>query len=183
MAFDRQRRLIAALILATGVAAGAALDADAQPIAVGAPGWKDLSPTEQQILAPLATDWDKLEASRKLKWRGIARRYPTMTADQQQRVQQQMQSWARLSPAEREAARQQYRSMRSLPPEKKQEVRERWEQYQSLPPETRRELATQPSPGGAPQASPRGVRPAPALPPPTSTVQGDTKPPPGPASK
>ena len=35
--------------------------------------------------------WDKLDAQRKQKWRGIAQRYPTMHADEQQRIQQQMQ--------------------------------------------------------------------------------------------
>lgn len=164
------------LLLALAFAATVATGAFAQPVGVGSPAWKDLSPSEKGILAPLAGDWDRLDAGRKQKWRGIAQRYPAMAPDQQQRVQEQMQSWARLSPEQRQAAREQYRTLRSLPPEKKQEVRQRWEQYQSLPPDTKRELASQPPPSSPPTGS-RGIRPAPALPPPSP---GGTAPAPAP---
>ena len=53
------------------------------------------------MLAPLAPDWDKLDAQRKQKWRGIAQRYPKMAPDEQQRVQQQMRPWAELTPQQR----------------------------------------------------------------------------------
>jgi hypothetical protein len=38
------------------------------------PSWAELKPEQQQILAPLASDWDKLEPARKRKWLGIAKR-------------------------------------------------------------------------------------------------------------
>ena len=40
---------------------------------------------DRQVLAPLASDWNRLDAQRKQKWRGLAQRYPTMAPDQQQR--------------------------------------------------------------------------------------------------
>ena len=43
----------------------------------------------------IADQWD---AQRKAKWRGIAQRYPKMGPDEQQRIQQQMKSWAELTP-------------------------------------------------------------------------------------
>ena len=81
------------------------------------------------------------DAQRKQKWRGLAQRYPKMSVDEQQRIQQQMKSWAELTPQQRQAAREQYKSLRQLPPEKKDEVRQKWQEYQNLPPEQKRELA------------------------------------------
>ena len=75
------------------------------------------------MLAPLQQDWDKLDSTRKQKWRGIAQRYPRMSPDDQQRVQQQMRPWAELTPQQRAAAREQYKSLRQLPPGKKDEVK------------------------------------------------------------
>jgi hypothetical protein len=151
------RNLLPALALAFGLAAGAS----AQPIGTRTPSWAELTQTEQQFLAPFASDWDKWDAQRKAKWRGIAQRYPKMAPAEQERLRQQMTAWAQLSPAERAAARERYKSLKTMSPEQKQQVRKRWEQYQSLPPETKRELAAKPAPG-----SPSGGRSHPPPPPP-----------------
>ena len=50
-------------------------------IALKSPAWKDLSGQDRQVLAPLASDWDHLDAARKQKWLGIAKRYPTLRPD------------------------------------------------------------------------------------------------------
>jgi hypothetical protein len=42
------------------------------------PAWEQLSPAQQQILAPIQGEWDKLDAPRKQKWIGITKRYPKM---------------------------------------------------------------------------------------------------------
>ena len=57
-------------------------------ITMGSPSWSQLTPQEKQVLAPLAPDWENLDAQRKQKWRGIAQRYPKMGPDEQQRIQQ-----------------------------------------------------------------------------------------------
>jgi len=98
-------------------------------------------------LAPLANDWDKLDAQRKQKWLGIAKRYPNMGPPEQERIQRQMSAWAQLTPEQRRAAREQYKSLKQLPPDKRQGVREKWQEYQQLPPEKRRELSSHPPPG------------------------------------
>ncbi len=185
MAETRQRLTLKSLlflVLATGMVASVL----AQPIAAKAPHWKDLTPAQKQVLAPFAAEYDHWGAQRRLKWRGIAERYPKMTPEQQQRLQHQMQSWAALTPDQRRVAREQYKSIKSLPPEKKQEMREKWREYQNLPPETKRELAarTPPPPpqlrssrsnapatglGGAGTAStPAPVSPSSAAPPPAA---------------
>jgi len=84
------------------------------------PTWGELTQEQQQILAPLAGDWDNLEPVRKRNWIGIAKRYPKMKPDEQARVQRRMQAWVKLTPKERQAARERYKKMEKLPPDKKQ---------------------------------------------------------------
>ena len=91
--------LVCALALLLAAPAGAG------PLTLRSPAWADLSAGDKQILAPLAPEWDKLDAQRKQKWLGIAKRYPAMPPPQQQRVQDQMSAWARLTPDERRVAR------------------------------------------------------------------------------
>ena len=82
----RLSRLVAvaaASLLLAGVAASAS---------AAAPTWSQLNPREQQVLAPLQPEWEKLDAQRKQKWRGIAERYPKMSPTEQQRVQEQMRT-------------------------------------------------------------------------------------------
>jgi Protein of unknown function (DUF3106) len=102
------------------------------------------------VLAPLANDWEHLDAPRRQKWLGIARRYPSMPPAEQQRVQQQMSAWSQLTPAQRQAARERYKALKQMPPEQREAVREKWQEYQQLTPEQRRALATTapPAPGG-----------------------------------
>ena len=176
MAEAHGRRIARSFFLTLALAAGLAASAYAQPIGAGSPSWAELSPPEKQFLTPFASEWDKWDARRKAKWRGIAQRYPKMAPDQQERVRQQMTAWAQLSPAEREAARERYKTLKTLPPEKKQEVREKWEQYQSLPPEKKRELAAKPAPGSPPPLV-RGQHAPPPPPPPPPGAAPATSPP------
>ena len=48
------------------------------------PGWSELKPEQQKILAPLKADWETLEVERRQKWIGIAKRYPKMTLAEQE---------------------------------------------------------------------------------------------------
>jgi hypothetical protein len=148
-------RRSALILIAAGLALGAAGTVAGQPIVGKGPPWRDLSPAERQVLAPLEADWDNLDAQRKAKWIGIARRYPNMRPDEQQRVQSQMRSWATLTPEQRRDAREKFKSLNQLPPDKREEVQRKWQEYQSLTPEQRRELANRPPPAAS------TVKPAP----------------------
>jgi hypothetical protein len=77
-----------------------------------------------------------------------------MPPPQQQRIQDQMGAWARLTPDQRRVAREQFKTLRQLPPEQRQAVRQKWQEYQQLPPEKRQELAAHPvvHPAAAPPA-------------------------------
>ena len=116
------------------------------------PAWSELSPAQQQVLAPLASEWDKMDSTRRRKWLGIAQRYPKMTPQQQQRLQQRMTDWVKLSPEERRAARERYQRLKKLPPDKRKQVSKQWEEYQQS-------LAPPPPPVETPEPA---VEPVPA---------------------
>ena len=137
------RALLAALLLALAGAAlaGAALAAPADR----GPPWAALNVDQQQALAPLAGEWDKLSKPHKTKWLGIAKRYPAMKSEEQKRAPARMQKWAKLTPQEREQAREQYRSIGKLAPDRRDELRRYWAEYQALPPHEKRMFDVPPS--------------------------------------
>src|SRR5258708_3728733 len=96
------------------------------PSDVKKPTWKDLTPAQQQVLAPLRADWDTLDTVRRKKWVGIAERYPKMKPEEQKRVQERMRDWAKLTPEQRRVARQRYQALAKLPPKQRQEIIAKW---------------------------------------------------------
>ena len=108
--------LIASLCLAFSAAAQTKPEPKKAP---ARPAWVELSPGQQQVLAPLQSDWEQLDTVRRKKWVAIADRYPTMKPAEQQRLQKRMQEWAALTPEERRVAREKYRNIKSLPPRKR----------------------------------------------------------------
>ena len=127
------------------------------------PQWASLTVEQQQVLAPLAGDWDKrLTKEQKVKWVGIAKRYPAMQPEEQKRVQARMQKWAKLTPEQRWQAREQYRSIGKMAPDRRrEELRRYWAEYQALPPHEKRMFDVPPN--YVPPAE-RRHRPAPAKP-------------------
>lgn len=110
----------------------------AKRLSAAHPLWQDLSPAQQQALAPLAADWDKLNGPRKKKWIELTRHYSTLAPDQQARMQERMHEWAKLSPEERTVARESYSRAKKLEPEQKNA---QWERYQQLTDEQKSRLA------------------------------------------
>ena len=123
------------------------------------PDWSQLTAEQQQILAPLASDWNNFDERRRKKWLLTAKRYPKMKPEQQQRLQTQMQDWAKLTPEQRTIARENYKKLAKQPPEKREVVKQKWREDQRLK-----------------RATPKNGPPAPAVP-------GDDKaaPPPAPS--
>lgn len=101
-------------------------------------GWHNLTPAQQQILAPLAPEWNELSSFRKKKWLELAVRYKAMPPEAQARMQTRIEDWAKLSPEQRRKARQSYINAKKLTPEQKAT---RWENYQQLPEEKKEKLA------------------------------------------
>ena len=119
-----------ALIVALFIAFPAASQTRSEGKKAPRPAWSDLSPAQQQVLAPLQQEWEQLDTTRRKKWVSIADRYPTMKPAEQQRLQKRMQEWAALTPDERRAARERYQTLKKLPPQQRKEVREKWQEYQ-----------------------------------------------------
>ena len=122
------------------------------------PAWSELTPEQQKILAPLAGEWDDLDATRRKKWIAIAKRYPKMKPPAQERLRKRMADWAKLTPEQRRAARERYQQLRKLPPEKRRQITRQWRAYQ-------RAVAAQPdlSPSDPPAPpEPSAARPVPA---------------------
>ena len=139
----------AVLIAAAGFGASAAVAAQAEyagpsttPASAhpdaGGPRWNELSPAHRKVLAPLANDWNGLDARSKERWTDVAGRYPKMAPDEQQRANQRMGEWARMTVAQRTQARMNFQETRAV---SKEEREARWKAYQALPDEQKRELA------------------------------------------
>ena len=106
-------------LLVVAIATGAALvRAEAVPPIIE-PNWAELSPQKKQILEPLAGEWDRFDAQKRQKWLAIADRYPGLGLDEQQRIQDRMKAWAKLTPEQRYAARQRYKSVQKATPEQR----------------------------------------------------------------
>jgi len=110
----------------------------AMPEAAGGPLWTELSPAHRKVLAPLANDWNRLDARSKERWIDVAGRYPKMKPDEQQRANQRMGEWSRMTVAQRTQARMNFQEASSL---SREEREARWKAYQALPEEKKRELA------------------------------------------
>lgn len=96
------------------------------------PDWSQLTSAQQQILAPLASDWNNFDNKRRKKWLLLAKRYPRMKPEPQQRLQAQMRHWADLTPEQRRIARENYAKLAKQPPEKREVVKRKWQEHQKL---------------------------------------------------
>ncbi len=156
-----KRRLLGGLILCLALSAGGS--EPPTTVMIGTPpqpGWAQLSPQQRGVLSPLEKSWDSMENVRKRKWLGIAERYPNMKSDEQQRVQERMREWARLTPEQRAKIRDSYKDFKQLPAEQKQAVRQKWEAYSNLPPEEKQRVRES---GKSAKLLPQPASPDPAL--------------------
>ena len=94
------------------------------------PDWSQLTPEQQKILAPLASDWKSFDNTRRKKWLLTAKRYPKMKPQYQQRLQTQMRDWAALTPEQRSIARENYKKLSKQPPEKREKLKQKWRERQ-----------------------------------------------------
>lgn len=132
------------------------------------PDWPQLTPEQQQILAPLASDWNNFDDRRRKKWLLTAKRYPKMKPEQQLRLQTQMQDWAKLTPEQRSIARENYKKLEKQPPEKREVIKQKWLEDRNLKQGKQRSAPPAPSnpaasaaPAPMPDGSPATASPAP----------------------
>jgi hypothetical protein len=100
--------------------------------------WESLKPNQQEILAPLESDWDYMPPDSRKKWIQVSNIYPKMSPQDRERLQSRMASWSNLSQKDRRLARDNYLSSLKFPAEKKAEA---WSAYQKLSDEQKKKLA------------------------------------------
>lgn len=138
--------LMMGVLLATAIALHPAAESSEQALSRTAssaapaakPLWSELSPAQQTALAPLASEWNQLDAFRKSKWLTISNKFATMKPDEQQRIQERMRDWVASTPEQRRIARESYSRTKKLKPDQKSA---HWEKYQQLPEDRKKKLA------------------------------------------
>jgi hypothetical protein len=120
-------------------------------------GFNQLSPRQQEALAPLKDKWATLPADNQQKWLEVANKMPSMSPPERDRVRTRMGEWSRMSGEDRDRARSSFQEARQLPSEERQA---RWQAYQALPEEKRRELSQQARPAVPPPPRIGSDRPA-----------------------
>lgn len=113
------------------------LSVSAQVPVLAGKSWEALTPQQRTVLAPLTGQWSQMDASARDTWVALAKRYPEMEANEQQRLRDRMRDWAALSPTERRRVHQGFLAAQRVGPEERQQ---KWEQYQALAPEQRQAL-------------------------------------------
>jgi hypothetical protein len=119
------------------------------------PLWSELTPPQQQALAPLASKWDTVSQAQKRKWLALSQNFPGMSGAEQAKLHSRMSEWAALTPQQRTQARLNFGETQQLSPDDK---KAKWEAYQALPPEEKRKLAAS---AAKPPATAAAVRPVP----------------------
>ncbi|MBC5767743.1 DUF3106 domain-containing protein [Ramlibacter sp. GTP1] len=102
------------------------------------PLWSELTPVQQQTLAPLGASWRSLSEPHKRKWLALAESYPRMSPAGQAKLRSRMTEWAALSPQQRTTARLNFEETKKVAPSDKKAA---WEAYQQLPAEEKKRLA------------------------------------------
>lgn len=102
--------------------------------------WSQLSIDQKAALAPLANEWDKMDAIRQKKWLAVANKYASMKPEEQQRVQERVQTWVKMTPEQRMAVRENFANTSKKSPEQKSA---QWQQYQQLSDAEKQKLANE----------------------------------------
>jgi hypothetical protein len=120
------------------------------PAGVSVPTWAQLSPAQQEKLAPLAQQWDQMPASRRV--RALERlerkaRWDAMTPEQREKLREGARNFRDLPPELREKMRLSMATLRQLPEAERKELFRLW---RGLDPEQRRAWLERGGPGLSP---------------------------------
>ncbi|MDD2915716.1 MAG: DUF3106 domain-containing protein [Gallionella sp.] len=93
--------------------------------------WHSLTPVQQEALAPLSQQWDKLPELEQHDLLNTASRFPHLTPEQKLRFHSRLETWSKLTPTQRKAAREKYRAFKNVPTEKQEQVKQMVKQEQA----------------------------------------------------
>lgn len=128
----------------SGVAVSAPASAKAQ---ASGPSWAELTPSQRQALAPLASNWNTISEPQKRKWLEISKNYGSLPPEGQATLNSRMNEWVTLSPQQRAQARLNFGKTKELSRElTPEEKNAQWQAYQALSPEEKQKLAAKASP-------------------------------------
>lgn len=85
--------------------------------------WTQLSPIQQQALAPLAHEWNALPAKRQQHYLALAKKYTTLPPEKQAAFIERLAKWNSLTPEQRHKAREKFTHFNNVPVEKKEAVK------------------------------------------------------------
>ena len=120
------------------VARGPASAAKTNGKPITKPLWSELTPAQQQALAPLSAKWDTVSEAQKRKWLALSQNFPKMSGAEQAKLHSRMTEWVALSPQQRTQARLNFGETQQISPDDK---KAKWEAYQALTPEEKSKLA------------------------------------------
>ena len=123
---------------------------DRVPEGVSVPAWNELTPEQQEKLAPLRERWDQMPASRRvhaLERMERRARWDAMTPEQRDRLRHGARNFHDLPPELREKMRASMQVVRQLPEAQRSELKQRW---RAMDPEQRRKWLEAGGPGLSP---------------------------------
>jgi len=94
------------------------------PTMAAAEAWSELTPIQQEALAPLNKDWDSLAKKQQQHFLKLANHYPKLTPQKKERMHKQLVAWSKLTPEQRMRAREKYLAFSKVPPEKREQVKQ-----------------------------------------------------------
>ena len=145
--FSQVLPLAAAATLPSTAASARVSASSPAKVIVSRPSWAELTPAQQQALAPLAPGWSTINEAQKRKWLEISKNYRRLTPEGQATLNSRMTEWVALSPQQRAQARLNFGKTKELARElTPEEKKGRWEAYQALSPEEKQKLAAKASP-------------------------------------
>ncbi|WP_226858476.1 DUF3106 domain-containing protein [Diaphorobacter aerolatus] len=105
---------------------------------LGGPMWGELTSSQKDALAPLATRWNQLSEAQKRHWLTLAANFDSLSEQEQAKMLSRMTEWANLSAQQRSQARLNFAATNRLMPDDKLA---QWEAYQALSEEEKKLLA------------------------------------------
>ncbi|MCY7370850.1 MAG: DUF3106 domain-containing protein [Polaromonas sp.] len=143
----------------TAAAAAKTANPKANPkVPVSRPVWAQLTVQQQIALRPLAEIWDPLSEAQKRKWLELSKTFPSLPAEDQDRMHSRMVEWVAMSPQQRAQARLNFAKTRELATDlTADEKKAKWQSYLALSAEEKQklaEMATQKPTGAATAITP-----------------------------
>ena len=96
--------------------------------------WSNLTSQQQELLAPLKSDWNSLPKTHQERWIAIGRKYENESPDKQDKMRERVSTWTSLSSQEKAAARENYKTLKE---QARGERNSSWNSYQTLDPKER----------------------------------------------